>query len=291
MVKFKVTKDNGPPKPFITWPANMAPTVSQVTTMSSAGLDPASNAVATLSPVSGSVGTSTTLKVTGLPVNGPATLQWSTVVGNRVNCASTCWAFSSLPLGSATITNGSIDQKITVPDNLGGFHVVQVMNGSTIEAQVPFYVKESIVPFYNKAGSVISMGLATANDSNTPTAIAAGQSGVGSHTFKNGQEFTISIKGVGWTQLDNTLGVDYDNSYIGYGCGFNSNGYMVVHLKAIGAPGTHLIDLYPMLYSLSPSFPNTPYGMVPMLTSNRDYPGLALGYQVPSIHFAITIVK
>jgi hypothetical protein len=31
--------------------------------------------------------------------------------------------------------------------------------------------------------------------------------------------------------------------------------------------------------------------MVPMLSANRDYPGLALGYQVPSIHFAITIVK
>jgi hypothetical protein len=291
MVKFKVTKDNGAPKAFITWPANVVPTVSQVTTMSTVGLDPASTAVATLSPASGPVGTSTTLKVTGLPVNGPATLQWSTVVGNRVNCASTCWAFSSLPIGPATIANGSIDQKITVPDNLGGFHVVQILNGTTIEAQVPFYVKESIVPFYNKAGSVISMGLATADDSNTPTAIAAGQSGVGSHTFKNGQEFTISIKGVGWTQLDNTLGVDYDNSYIGYSCGFNSNGYMVVHLKAIGAPGTHLIDLYPMLYSLSPSFPNTPYGMVPVLSSNRDYPGLALGYQVPSIHFAITIVK
>jgi hypothetical protein len=291
MVKFKVTKDNGPPKSFITWPANVAPTVSQVTTMSTAGLDPASTAVATLSATSGPVGTSTTLKVTGLPVTGTATLEWSTVVGNRVNCASTCWAFSSLPLGTATITNGSIDQKITVPDNLGGFHVVQILSGSTIEAQVPFYVQESIVPFYNKAGQLISMGLATADLSDTPAAIAAGQSGVGSHTFKDGQEFTISIKGVGWTQLDNTLGVDYDNSYIGYSCGFNSNGYMVVHLKAIGAPGTHIIDLYPMLYSLSPSFASTPYGMVPVLSSNRDYPGLALGYQVPTIHFAITIVK
>ncbi|MGP8008940.1 MAG: hypothetical protein ACLPKZ_01595 [Acidimicrobiales bacterium] len=291
MVKFTVTKDNGPPKAFITWPANLTATDSQVTTMSTAGLDPASSAVASLSLARGPVDSSTTLKVTGLPTNGPATLQWSTVVGNRVDCASTCWAFTSIPLGNVTVVNGSIDQKITVPDGLGGYHVVQVMNGTTIEAQVPFYVKESIVPFYNKSGSLISMGLATANDTDTPAALAAGQSGVGSHTFKDGQEFTISIKGVGWTQLDNTLGVDYDNSYIGYSCGFNSNGYMVVHLKAIGGPGTHIIDLYPMLYSLSPSFPDTPYGMVPMLSAGRDYPGLALGYQVPSIHFAITIVK
>ena len=105
------------------------------------------------------------------------------------------------------------------------------------------------------------------------------------------QEFTISIDGVGWTQLDNTLGVDYDNSYMGYGCGFNSNGYMVVHLRATGGPGIHIIDLNPILYSLSPSFANTPYGMVPVLSSARDYPGLALGYQVPSIHFAIRVIK
>ena len=46
-----------------------------------------------------------------------------------------------------------------------------------------------------------------------------------------------------------------------------------------------------MLYSLSPSFASTPYGMVPVLSSARDYPGLALGYQVPSVHFAIRVIK
>ena len=56
-------------------------------------------------------------------------------------------------------------------------------------------------------------------------------------------------------------------------------------------PGVHLIDLYPMLYSLSPSFANTPYGMVPVLTYAQDYPGLALGYHMPAIRLAITVVK
>jgi hypothetical protein len=66
---------------------------------------------------------------------------------------------------------------------------------------------------------------------------------------------------------------------------------MVIHLHATGGVGTHIIDLYPMLYSLSPSFASTPYGMVPVLSYARDYPGLALGYQVPSIRFAIRVVK
>ncbi len=288
-VNFKVTKDNGPPPSVINWPASVSATVSQVTTLSTAGLDPNSKAVATLSQSFGAVLAKVNLSVTGLPTTGTQQLVWSTVVGNRVNCDSTCWAFNSVPLGSATVSNGNLSAAITIPDGLGGWHVVQVMNGSTIEAQVPFYVKESIVPFFNSKGQVISKGVATAVD--TTAAIPTGQSGVGTHVFKQGQEFTISIKGVGWTQLDNVLGVDYDNSYMGYGCGFNSNGYMVIHLRATGGVGTHLIDLYPMLYSLSPSFANTPYGMVPVLSYARDFPGLALGYHVPAIRLAIKIVK
>jgi hypothetical protein len=317
---FKVTKTTTIPKPYITWPASVTPTDTAVTTeinaanASSAGqkLDPTTNAVATLSTTSGPVYTPDTLSVTGMTLdnsttvaNGSYNVVWSTVVGNRVNCTSTCWGWVSIPLGTATATNGNLSASFTVPNNLGGYHVVQVLDASgNIEAQAAFYVKESIVPFKNKAGKVISMGVATANDYtaplNNPTAaqlarqaaaIAVGQSGTGAYTFHENQEFTISIDGVGWTQLDNTLGVDYDNSYMGYGCGFNSNGYMVIHLRATGGPGIHVIDLNPMLYSLSPSFANTPYGMVPVMSSARDYPGLALGYQVPSIHFAIRVIK
>jgi hypothetical protein len=134
------------------------------------------------------------------------------------------------------------------------------------------------------------MGVASANDTVALANGVGGQVGKGTYTFKEGQEFTISVLGVGWTQLDNTLAVDYDNSYIGYGCGFHSNGYMAVHLTATGGPGIHIIDLYPLLYSLSPNM-STYYGMVPLLSGNHDDPGLALGYQVPSIHFAIRIVK
>jgi hypothetical protein len=231
-----------------------------------------------------------TLTGTTTPASGTYQLEWATVAGNRVNCASTCWSSLALPLGSATATNGTLSASIKVPNNLGGFHAVEVIDSSNnIEAEAPFYVKESIVPFRNAQGKILSLGVATAND--TVTAIPVGQSGTGTYTFKENQEFTISIDGVGWTQFDNTLGVDYDNSYMGYGCGFNSNGYMVIHLYATGGPGIHIIDLHPMLYSLSPSFINTEYGMVPVLSSANDYAALALGYQIPTIHFAINVVK
>jgi hypothetical protein len=261
-VGFTVTKDDGPPPSSIDWPVDVAPTVSARTTLQTSGLAPNTSAKAQLATTSGPVDTRVNLTASGLTSNAQVQLVWSTVVGNRVNCKSTCWAFVSQSLGAASVSAGSVSSTITVPDGLGGWHVVQLVQGGKIVAQVPFYVKESIVG-----------------------------NGVSSVVVKEGQSFTIHLKGVGWTQLDNTVGVDYDNSYIGYGCGFNSNGDVLLHLNATGGPGTHLIDLYPMLYSLSPSFADTPYGMVPVLTYARDEPALALGYHLPAFRFAITIVK
>ena len=50
-------------------------------------------------------------------------------------------------------------------------------------------------------------------------------------------------------------------------------------MVATGGLGTHLIDMYPLLYTQSPSYANTPYGMIPMLSYASDMPGLALGLQ------------
>ncbi len=267
---FTITGDDGPPAASIDWPAAVSPTLAQVTTLNEGGLGVNSSVQASASVSSGPEGTSVTVTASGLPSNVSTQIEWATVVGNRVNCASTCWAFTTQPLVSAVAPTGNaLSTTFTVPSPaLGGWHAIQLVQANKVVGQVPFYVKESIVG-YEAAGST------------TPLT---------SLTVVQGQPFQIHIEGVGWTQLDNTVGVDYDNSYIGYGCGFNSNGDVVLNLIATGAPGTHLIDLYPMLYSLSPSFASTPYGMVPILTYAQDDPGLALGYQLPAMRFAITVV-
>jgi hypothetical protein len=257
---FTVTKDDGRPAPAIDWPASVTPTMSTITT---AVGQVAGGATATLAETTGPVNAKVALAATGLTPNAPAELSWATVVGNRVNCTGTCWSFVQVPLGTGTAAgDGTLKSTIKVPDGLGGWHVVQVSQGGAVKAQVPFFVKRSF----------------------------AGR-GVSRLVLHEGQRFTIHLKGLGWTQLDNTIAVDYDNSYTGYGCGFNSNGDVVMNMIATGGPGTHLIDMYPLLYTQQPSFANTPYGMVPMLTYARDVPGLALGYQLPAMRLAITIVK
>jgi hypothetical protein len=260
--RFVVTKDDGPPRPSIGWPANVAPTVNDVTTLKTTGLAEKSTVTAKLGSTSGPVNTSVALSASGVGGSSPVQLVWSTVVGNRINCHGVCWAFVSQTLATATPSGGSLHAMIKVPDGLGGWHVVQLVQRGTVLSQVPFYVEESVVG-----------------------------NGVAPLVVKEGQPFTVHLKGVGWTQLDNTVAVDYDNSYVGYGCGFNSNGDVVLNLHATGGPGTHLIDIYPVLYTLSPSFANTPFGMLPVLTYQRDEPALALGYKLPAIRLALTVVS
>jgi hypothetical protein len=263
VMRFTVTKDNGRPKPRMDWPAQVAPTLDAKTTLQLSALSTKSSAIAQLSSTSGAVNTSVGITGSGLAANAPVDLEWSTVVGNRVNCTGTCWTFVSVPLGTPTTdANGAFSSRINIPDGLGGWHVVQMLQNGVIKAQTPYYVKRSIVG-----------------------------NGVSSLVLHDGQRFTVHLKGLGWTQLDNTIAVDYDNSYVGYGCGFNSQGDTVMNLVATGRPGTHLIDMYPLLYTQQPSYANTPYGMIPVLTYAQDAPGLALGYDLPAIRLAITVVK
>jgi hypothetical protein len=291
VVKFKVTKDAGLVKPYISWPKQVTPSVDARTTFAKDNLDPLSTAVATVTPNSGPVLSQAKLQVSGLPSDGAVDLRFSTVVGSRVDCppgSTTCWKFNPIPVGTGTVSGGTLDTTLTVPDNLGGYHVFQVVKNGKGLSHVPYYVKMSLVEFRDSKGKLISTGVAKADLS--PAALPAG-SGKGSYVFKQGEAFTISVKGVGWTQVDNTMGVTYDNSYVGYGCGFNSNGYMVIHMVATGEPGTHIIDLWPNLYSFNPSFTGTQYGMAPLLSGFQDSPALALGYQIPSLHFSITVKK
>ena len=258
-VTFKVTKDAGAPKASTEWPMNVKPTVPPSTTLGDE--DVVGDGTASLSKTRGIVNSITQMTARNLDPSTRLTLAWKTVVGNRVNCQGICWTFERTAIGTATTdANGAIQVGVRIPDGLGGWHVIQLLRGDNVVAEVPFYVERNFVH-------------------------------ISATKVKRGQQITIHLKGVGWTQLDNTAAVLYDNSYIGYGCGFNSNGDVQIKVTATGQPGTHLIDLYPMLYSQNPVYTTAVYGMVPFLSFRRDAPGLAAGYRLPAIHLAIDIVK
>src|SRR4051794_18293534 len=143
VMSFTVTKDAGRPKPRIDWPAKVEPTLDAKTTLQL--LSTTTSATASLSSTSGAVNSAVSINASGLTPNAPVDLEWSTVVGNRVNCTGTCWTFVSVPLGNPTASpSGTISTKISVPDGLGGWHVVQVIQNGKIVTQTPYYVKRSI---------------------------------------------------------------------------------------------------------------------------------------------------
>lgn len=259
MATFVATKDAGPPPTRVDWPLKVKPTVDTRTTLPEAVAASKTGATVTLASTSGFVNTKVGVTATGLTPQKTVTLEWATVVGNRVNCTGTCWTFASSPLGSADAgTDGSLKTSFVVPDGLGGWHVVRVLQSGQVAAQIPYYVKRSLISVPSKV--------------------------------KAGQPFQVHLKGVGWTQLDNTVAVTYDNGYVGYGCGFNSDGDVVLNLVATGGPGTHLIDIYPLLYPYQPAYAYPPHAAVPFLNFTHDFPGLALGYQLPAFRLAVRVV-
>lgn len=196
------------------------------------------------------------LRATGLPADATVDLVWKTIVGNDL----AGWQPDVQPLSKVTVgKDGSLSANVDIPEGLGGWHSILVVAGEKVLAEVPYRVDRSLVGV-------------------TPMVVRAGQ------------PFKVEIKGVGWTELDNGVSVTYDNNYVGYACGFGSGGYVAIELTATGGPGTHLIDLYPMIYNRGNALWTWDYE-IPDLTFAQDHPGLALGYNLPVFRLAITVVE
>jgi hypothetical protein len=168
------------------------------------------------------------------------------------------WNLDTLPLSTVTTkADGSLHATFKIPDDLGGWHAVKLASRERVLMEVPYYVEQSLAKVLPKR-------------------------------MKVGETFTVQIKGVGWTELDNTLAVTYDNAAIGYACGFNSNGDVTINLVASGPPGTHLIDLYPAIYKGKDKVPWN--YQTPFLTYARDFPALTHGYRLPAFRLAIEVI-
>jgi hypothetical protein len=210
------------------------------------------NATLALNPTQGPVGTRTTLRGEGFPRNSDLDLYWQTYVGSRVSgngFAPQEKVIETVKVGG----DGKIDLTLTIPEDLGGRHGLEFRAGATPLARAYFAIETSIV-------------------SMTPTSGPAGT------------PITIHLKGVGWTEYDNLYAATYDNAYMGYLCGFNTQGDVVINFRAAGNPGEHLIDLFPGIYQGPPSETQLLYRM-PQLTYADDHPG----NKIPALRFKFNV--
>ena len=158
-------------------------------------------------------------------------------------------------IGEITVdADGRIDWPLTIPDDLGGLHGLALCERATTWSRGRYFVIEtSIVDMSPRSGPA-------------------------------GTPVTIHLKGVGWTEYDNIYVATYDNAYMGYACGFNSQGDVVINFTATGEPGAHLIDLYPGIYQGPPTEPQQLYRL-PQLTYADDHPG----NKIPALRFTFEV--
>ncbi len=255
---FNVTRDAGPPPDALQWPdSNRVARLNSHAPRTTMGIGKASSGSATLEPASGPILSQATLRAAGLPANTEVGLFFVTARGNRMSPSG--WNLDSIPLSNGTTKpDGSLTAAIQIPDDLGGWHMVKLAARDRLLMEIPYYVEQSLVAVKPKRAKV-------------------------------GETFTVQIKGSGWTELDNTVAVTYDNAVMGYACGFNSNGDITINLVATGHPGTHLVDLYPAIYKGKDRVPWN--YQTPFLTFARDFPALALGYKLPAYRLAIEVIE
>jgi hypothetical protein len=208
----------------------------------------------TLTPTQGPVGTRAALKGEGFPPGTAMRLVWETAAGSRVTDAG--FAPQDIEIGEITSDDaGRIDHNLTVPDDLGGHHGLAIRSGSHFLARAHFVIETSFVDISPRSGPA-------------------------------GTPVTLHLKGVGWTDYDNIYVATYDNAYMGYACGFNSHGDVVINFTATGAPGAHIIDLYPGIYQGPPSEPQQLYRL-PQLTYADDHPG----NKIPAIRVIFNVTS
>ena len=211
------------------------------------------NAKIALSRTQGPVGTTVMLRGEGFP-GGSLEMVWQSYEGNRVSGRG--YGPLDRVIGSVSVgRDGRIEAPVTIPDDLGGLHGLMLRDGDRVLARAFFVIETSIA-------------------SMTP---ASGPAGT---------PVTIHLKGVGWTEYDNIYVATYDNRYMGYACGFNSQGDVVINFTATGEPGQHIIDLYPGIYQGPPTETQLLYRQ-PQLTYADDHPG----NKIPALRFAFEVTR
>lgn len=197
---------------------------------------------------SGTVGSPMVVRGHGFAPHASVALWWETEVGNHLSASG--WETVRRPFAQIVADErGEFTFRTKTPDDLGGDHrvVARAAGDEQPEAVASYRIMPSLL-------------------------------GVTPASVEPGQELTLHLKGVGWTETANTYVLVVDNTIFGYGCGFNSQGDVTMHIRAPGGAGVHFVDFYPTIYR------GANYALLPMLNV-ADHPGERL----PAFHAAIRV--
>ncbi len=200
---------------------------------------------------SGPVGAPIVLTGRRFAPHAAVALAWETLVGNRLS--GNGWATVMREVARVRAgDDGDLVAHLRTPEDLGGAHRL-IARAAGIVATTTYTIVPSVEP-------------------------------IAPRRVRPGDQITIHLHGVGWSETSNSYTTVVDNGMVGYECGFNTGGDVVVHLRAPGRSGAHYVDLYPTIYRgqlLGPGAPpsgaqfNGTYFLLPMLNAT-DHPGEVL---------------
>jgi hypothetical protein len=209
---------------------------------------------------SGPVGAPIVVTGERFPPGTAVALRWETLVGNRLS--GNGWTTQEHAVAQAIARDdGTFVVRLRTPDDLGGAHRL-IARTADVTATATYTIVPSVDP-------------------------------IAPQIVRPGDTITIHLHGVGWSETSNSYTTVIDNGTIGYECGFNSGGDVIVRLRAPGPAGAHFVDLYPTIYRgeiLGPGSPpsgsqfNGTYFLLPMLNA-IDHPGESL----PAYHLRFDV--
>ncbi|MDX1619347.1 MAG: hypothetical protein R3320_00050 [Nitriliruptorales bacterium] len=200
----------------------------------------------------GPVGTPFVVEGAGFEAGADVELRWFRIVGNRV--AGQGWEERAITIGEISAgADGTFEFPTEIPGDVGGPHRIEAVVSDSTAAETWVSVTPHADPLE-------------------------------SNRVAWGTDLALHLTGVGWTETANIYTIVYDNTYVGYACGFNTQGDVLVHLKATGEPGWHFIELYPAIYKGEETRGRNNF-RIPQLTAADDHPGEDL----PIFRYAIYI--
>ena len=161
------------------------------------------NGKLSVSPTQGPVGAEAILRGEGFPASSTLDLFWQTYVGSRVSGNGFGPQEKHDRESESREAMEKSSSRLTIPLDLGGEHGIELREGDKPLGRAYFAIETTIVSMEPASGPA-------------------------------GTPVTIHLKGVGWTEYDNMYAATYDNAYMGYACGFNSQGDVVIHVQGGG---------------------------------------------------------
>lgn len=147
-------------------------------------------------------------------------IRWFDIVGDRVSEVQsgrfgTGFQEMPFPLGTArTDGEGKFTLRVVPESVQGGAHALEAWCQDAMLARTYLRMSKRGYPLHPKTGPL-------------------------------GTSIAVEVDGVSWTEHENLVAINYDNSLVGYACGNDLMGKVIAKIHATGKPGWHFIDVYP----------------------------------------------